>query len=70
MLKLDPKPREFKFRELQLRIIEKYRSPYSSENSQFPTFSEFVDHIIDSTKDYVTPSEWLENVSFKNLFEL
>ncbi|XP_066951992.1 carbohydrate sulfotransferase 11-like [Macrobrachium rosenbergii] len=62
MIKLEPRPTEFHFRDLQLQIIAKYRPVDSPESSQFPTFSEFVQYILDSTKTFVTAQDWKKNV--------
>lgn len=62
MSKMDPKPREYRFRDLQLAIISKYRPADSPESSPFPTFPEFVQHVIDSTKGYQTAGEWVDHV--------
>ncbi|XP_063597741.1 carbohydrate sulfotransferase 11-like [Penaeus indicus] len=62
MSKMDPKPREYHFRDLQLTIISKYRHADSPETSPFPTFPEFVQHIIDSTKGYQTAEDWVDHV--------
>lgn len=63
MIKKNPIPVKFKFRELQKYIIAKYRGSNSTDNSSFPSFAEFVQHVIDSTEDYVTPKDWTDNVS-------
>ncbi|ROT61718.1 putative carbohydrate sulfotransferase 11 [Penaeus vannamei] len=62
MIKKNPIPVKFKFRELQKYIIAKYRGSNSTDNSSFPSFAEFVQHVIDSTEDYVTPKDWTDNV--------
>ncbi|XP_042203772.1 carbohydrate sulfotransferase 11-like [Homarus americanus] len=62
MLKMNPRPVEHKFRELQLKIIDKYRKKNSNEKSPFPTFPEFIQYIIDHTKDLHTREEWINNV--------
>ncbi|XP_068204129.1 carbohydrate sulfotransferase 11-like [Palaemon carinicauda] len=62
MLKVDPHPKEYHYRDLQLQIIAKYRPVDSPESSMFPTFSEFVEYILDSTKTLVTAMDWRKNV--------
>ncbi|XP_063597684.1 carbohydrate sulfotransferase 10-like [Penaeus indicus] len=62
MIKKNPIPVRFKFRELQKYIIAKYRGSNSTDNSSFPSFAEFVQHVIDSTEEYVTPKDWTDNV--------
>lgn len=59
-----PKPRPFApyFKDLQRAIILKYRPVGSNANSPTPTFSEFVDYVIDSTEHLKTAKEWEENV--------
>nr|XP_053653607.1 carbohydrate sulfotransferase 8-like [Cherax quadricarinatus] len=61
MLKMIPRPTEHRFRELQLDIIAKYRKN-NTETSVFPTFPEFVQYIIDSTRDLHTASDWVNKV--------
>ncbi|KAK4298765.1 hypothetical protein Pmani_028919 [Petrolisthes manimaculis] len=63
----NPKPFAPFFQDLQEAIVSKYRTPEremqeDSSNSSQPTFSEFVDFIIDSTKDLKTPKDWQVNV--------
>ncbi|XP_071552578.1 carbohydrate sulfotransferase 10-like [Panulirus ornatus] len=62
MQKMEPRPPQHKFRELQLSIIAKYRKPDSAETSPFPTFPEFIQHVIDSTKTLKTRKDWMTNV--------
>ncbi|XP_068203029.1 carbohydrate sulfotransferase 11-like [Palaemon carinicauda] len=59
-----PKPRPFTpyFKDLQKAIIMKYRPEGSNITSPNPTFSEFVDYIIDSTEHLKTAKDWKENV--------
>ncbi|XP_042888256.1 carbohydrate sulfotransferase 11-like [Penaeus japonicus] len=62
MIKKNPIPVRFKFKELQRYIVSKYRDNNSSDTSSFPSFAEFVQYVIDSTKEYETPKEWTDNV--------
>ncbi|KAK7086088.1 hypothetical protein SK128_002457 [Halocaridina rubra] len=62
MTKMEPKPLEYRFRDLQLHIITKYRPVDSEETSPFPTFPEFIQYILDSTKNFVTLEDWKQNV--------
>ncbi|XP_045108605.1 carbohydrate sulfotransferase 11-like isoform X2 [Portunus trituberculatus] len=62
MIKPKPLPAKFKFKELQKKIIKEYRPRDSPETSPFPTFPEFVQHIIDSTKYFTTGEDWRKNV--------
>ncbi|KAG7154285.1 carbohydrate sulfotransferase 13-like [Homarus americanus] len=59
-----PEPLPFTpyFKHLQHYIIQKYRPPESNLTNTTPTFSEFVDFIIDSTKDLKTALDWQRNV--------
>lgn len=59
-----PKPKPFTpyFKDLQKAIILKYRPEGSNNTSPTPTFSEFVDYIIDSTEHLKTAKDWEENV--------
>ncbi|XP_076047507.1 carbohydrate sulfotransferase 11-like [Oratosquilla oratoria] len=54
----DPRPPMFNFKQLQKNIIKKYRKPKSKNKSRFPTFSEFVQYVIDSTSKLKTVPEW------------
>ena len=65
MIKPKPLPAKFKFKELQQKIIKKYRPLDSPETSPFPTFPEFVQHIIDFTKDFVSAEDWRSNVGVR-----
>ncbi|KAK7027368.1 hypothetical protein SK128_009133 [Halocaridina rubra] len=58
----NPKPYSPYFKELQQAIIKKYRMKGSNITSPTPTFSEFVDYVIDSTANLKTAQEWEENV--------
>ena len=62
MQKMRPLPLFHHFRELQLEIIKNYRPSDSEEDSPYPTFPEFIQHVIDSTKDLKTAKEWNSNV--------
>ncbi|XP_050686200.1 carbohydrate sulfotransferase 11-like [Eriocheir sinensis] len=62
MMKLLPKPPKFKFRELQKSIIKKYRPADSTDKSPFPSFSEFVQHVIDFTASFTRGLDWRMNV--------
>lgn len=62
MTKMDPGPPEYRFRDLQLKIIAEYRAVDSPERSPFPTFPEFIQYILDSTKNYITAKDWKDNV--------
>ncbi|CAL4068242.1 unnamed protein product [Meganyctiphanes norvegica] len=68
MAKMKPKPVEFKFRDLQLEIIAKYRKPNSDETSPHPTFAEFVQYVIDSTATLKTAKDWRTNVNCWNTY--
>ncbi|XP_045611981.2 carbohydrate sulfotransferase 10 [Procambarus clarkii] len=61
MLKLNPLPEEHHFRDLQLHIIARYRKN-KTEISPFPTFPEFVEYVIDSTRGLNTRDEWISKV--------
>lgn len=62
-MKLRPKPNKFKFRDLQKTIIKKYRPTNSTNKSPFPSFPEFVQHIIDISATFTTGLDWRMNVS-------
>ena len=63
MQKMQPLPRFHNFRELQKEIIAKYRPKDSEDDSPYPSFPEFIQHVIDSTENLTTAKEWNENVS-------
>ncbi|XP_047500947.1 uncharacterized protein LOC125046985 [Penaeus chinensis] len=56
--KLNLKPNKARLRELQTRIIARHRPTNSSESSPFPTFGEFVEYVVDLTKDFKTAEDW------------
>ncbi|XP_068216409.1 carbohydrate sulfotransferase 11-like [Palaemon carinicauda] len=61
MTTLNPLPIIYKFRELQTDIIERYRGNRtlpSNHDSNFPTFGEFVQYVIDSTAHMKTLKDW------------
>lgn len=60
-----PKPRPFMtyFQDLQRAIVAKYRPSNSTVTSATPTFSEFVDYVIESTANLTTARDWTLNVS-------
>ncbi|XP_050715457.1 uncharacterized protein LOC126998105 [Eriocheir sinensis] len=60
--KKDPWPKEYKFLKLQRHIIANYRPKESEETSPFPTFSEFIQYVIDTSKKLKTREDWLKNV--------
>ncbi|XP_047501247.1 carbohydrate sulfotransferase 11-like [Penaeus chinensis] len=60
--KPNPRPKKFKFKELQAYIVSKYRKGPSANASPSPTFPEFVQHVIDSTENLSSAAEWRENV--------
>ncbi|XP_027213163.2 carbohydrate sulfotransferase 11 [Penaeus vannamei] len=62
MLSKNPGPLKFNFKKLQSRILKKYRKPNSTDTSRFPSFSEFVQFVIDSTRSFKTSRDWKENV--------
>ncbi|XP_047500975.1 carbohydrate sulfotransferase 10-like [Penaeus chinensis] len=62
MLSEIPGPPKFNFRELQAHIVKEYRKPDSADDSRFPSFPEFVQFVIDSTKRFTSSKEWKENV--------
>ncbi|XP_071530464.1 carbohydrate sulfotransferase 11-like [Panulirus ornatus] len=59
---LKPKPFVPYFLGLQQAIILKYRMANGNVTSDTPTFSEFVDYVIDSTKNLTTAEQWHEEV--------
>ncbi|XP_037797642.1 carbohydrate sulfotransferase 11-like [Penaeus monodon] len=62
MLSEIPGPPKFNFKELQSRIVKNYRKPNSADNSKFPSFPEFVQFVIDSTKSFNSSKDWIEQV--------
>ncbi|XP_064112087.1 carbohydrate sulfotransferase 10-like [Macrobrachium nipponense] len=61
MTTLNPLPIIYKFRQLQIDIIERYRGNKTIPNNHdpnFPTFEEFVQYVIDSTADLKTLKDW------------
>lgn len=50
------------FQALGQYIIYKYRPKESYITQNTPTFSEFVDYVIDTTQNYTTKKEWDDNV--------
>ncbi|XP_063597939.1 carbohydrate sulfotransferase 10-like [Penaeus indicus] len=64
IIKANPRPKKFKFKELQAYIVAKYRKGHSASASAppRPTFPEFVQHVIDSTQNLSSAAEWRENV--------
>ncbi|XP_050736877.1 carbohydrate sulfotransferase 11-like [Eriocheir sinensis] len=61
-----PYPLPFRpyFQQLQKAILARYREPgdNSTDLPPHPTFSEFVDYLIESTKNLKTAKDWMENV--------
>ncbi|XP_071552697.1 carbohydrate sulfotransferase 11-like [Panulirus ornatus] len=62
MVKEHPMPPKFGFKKLQRKIIHRYRPHNSSESSPFPTFSEFVQYVIDFTSNFTEAAQWKTNV--------
>ncbi|XP_066977729.1 carbohydrate sulfotransferase 10-like [Macrobrachium rosenbergii] len=61
MTTLNPLPIIYKFRQLQIDIIERYRGNKTiprNHDSNFPTFDEFVQYVIDSTANLKTLKDW------------
>ncbi|CAL4065148.1 unnamed protein product, partial [Meganyctiphanes norvegica] len=58
----NPKPFTPYFQQLQKAIMIKYRPTNSNLTNDTPTLSEFVDYVIDSTKDFTTAKQWSEHV--------
>ncbi|XP_069180480.1 carbohydrate sulfotransferase 10 isoform X2 [Procambarus clarkii] len=60
----NPKPKPFVpyFLDLQRAIMLKYRVANTNVNSTSPTFSEFVNYVIDSTENLKTAKQWYEEV--------
>ncbi|XP_042222716.1 uncharacterized protein LOC121867039 isoform X2 [Homarus americanus] len=58
MTTLTPKPKTFRYRQLQLKIIKRYRPSSSNDTSLFPTFHEFIQYVIDSTAHLKTLKQW------------
>ncbi|KAK7069537.1 hypothetical protein SK128_016090, partial [Halocaridina rubra] len=58
MTKIRPKPARFHFRKLQTKIISKYRPVDSKNKSPHPTFEEFVQFVIDDTKNITSGKDW------------
>nr|XP_053643949.1 carbohydrate sulfotransferase 10-like isoform X1 [Cherax quadricarinatus] len=58
----EPRPFAPYFKHLQRAIIKRYRPPDTHLTSPTPTFSEFVDYVIDSTKNFKTAADWEKNV--------
>lgn len=67
---LTPKPFQPYFLALQQAIIKKYRPLNSTITSPCPTFSEFVDYVIDSTEHLKTAKDWTEKVSLSFYYGL
>ncbi|XP_071519939.1 carbohydrate sulfotransferase 10-like [Panulirus ornatus] len=58
----DPRPFQPYFEHLQRAIVLRYRPADSHVTRATPTFPEFVDFVIDSTKSLKTAQDWIENV--------
>ncbi|KAF2348015.1 Sulfotransferase, partial [Trinorchestia longiramus] len=57
-----PKPVWFHYEKLQKLIINRYRPADSSEASEYPTFAEFVQFLLDQTAGLETPRQWNREV--------
>ncbi|XP_063597922.1 carbohydrate sulfotransferase 10-like [Penaeus indicus] len=62
MAKRDPRPRKFKFEDLQAYIVARYRSSRSADDSPFPSFPEFAQYVIDSTANFSSAADWKQHV--------
>nr|XP_027235969.1 carbohydrate sulfotransferase 10-like [Penaeus vannamei] len=62
MAKRVPRPRKFRYEDLQRHIVATYRSGRSADRSPFPSFPEFVQFVIDSTRNFSSAADWKENV--------
>ncbi|CAL4067286.1 unnamed protein product, partial [Meganyctiphanes norvegica] len=58
MVRMNPRPAQFNFRDVQLNIIKKYRPKDSKETSPHPTFAEFAQYVIDTTRKMRTMKDW------------
>ncbi|XP_018027640.1 carbohydrate sulfotransferase 11-like [Hyalella azteca] len=57
-----PKPVWFHYEKMQKLIIKRYRPVDSPENSEYPTFREFVQFVLDQTAEFKTPEDWTRKV--------
>lgn len=57
----NPRPKYFKT--LQMKIMKEYRKNRKPEALPYPTFPEFVQYVLDSTRILHTVDQWMEKVS-------
>ncbi|KAK3878214.1 hypothetical protein Pcinc_017137 [Petrolisthes cinctipes] len=59
-----PKPVTFNFRQLQRDIISRYRRE-EDPDSPYPTFSEFIQYVLESTENFTTIKHWKKSLCWK-----